>query len=39
MPGDIMEKYESMEYGPAPEDASAVMKWLIRKGREGLRSG
>jgi aldehyde dehydrogenase (NAD+) len=28
MPGSIMEKYESMEYGPAPEDASEVTKWL-----------
>ncbi len=24
----MMEKYESMEYGPAPEDATEVLKWL-----------
>jgi len=33
MPSSIMEKYESMEYGPAPEDASEVTKWLDARGR------
>jgi aldehyde dehydrogenase (NAD+) len=33
MPSSIMEKYESMEYGPAPEDASEVTKWLDGHGR------
>ncbi len=28
MPGSIMEIYESMEYGPAPEAAGEVMRWL-----------
>jgi aldehyde dehydrogenase (NAD+) len=28
MPSSILEKYESMEYGPAPEDASEVYRWL-----------
>jgi aldehyde dehydrogenase (NAD+) len=33
MSSSIMEKYESMEYGPAPEDASEVVKWLDAHGR------
>ena len=28
MPSSIMEKFNSMEYGPAPEDGSEVVKWL-----------
>ncbi len=28
MSSSIMEKFNSMEYGPAPEDASEVVKWL-----------
>jgi aldehyde dehydrogenase (NAD+) len=28
MSSSVMEKFESMEYGPAPEDASEVVKWL-----------
>jgi aldehyde dehydrogenase (NAD+) len=28
-----MEKFESMEYGPAPEDASEVTRWLEANGR------
>jgi aldehyde dehydrogenase (NAD+) len=28
-----MEKFESMEYGPAPEDASEVTRWLEAHGR------
>ncbi len=28
MPSSILEKFESMEYGPAPEDASEVTRWL-----------
>ncbi|MDE1161546.1 MAG: aldehyde dehydrogenase family protein [Acidobacteriaceae bacterium] len=28
MSNSIVEKYHSMEYGPAPEDASEVIKWL-----------
>ncbi|MDE1156224.1 MAG: aldehyde dehydrogenase family protein [Acidobacteriaceae bacterium] len=28
MANSILEKYHSMEYGPAPEDASEVIKWL-----------
>ena len=28
MPSSIMEKYESMAYGPAPEDTSKVTRWL-----------
>ncbi|SEF71112.1 aldehyde dehydrogenase (NAD+) [Bryocella elongata] len=28
-----MEKFQSMEYGPAPEDASGVMQWLDAHGR------
>jgi aldehyde dehydrogenase (NAD+) len=33
MPSSVLEKYESMEYGPAPEDASEVTKWLDAHGR------
>jgi len=28
MSSSIVEKFYSMEYGPAPEDASEVVKWL-----------
>src|SRR5579875_2532229 len=28
MPSSIMEKFESMAYGPAPEDATEVLRWL-----------
>lgn len=28
MASSVMEKFESMEYGPAPEDASEVTRWL-----------
>src|SRR5579875_3738276 len=28
MASSVMEKFYSMEYGPAPEDASEVTKWL-----------
>ncbi|MGA8940024.1 MAG: aldehyde dehydrogenase family protein [Acidobacteriaceae bacterium] len=28
MASSILEKFESMEYGPAPEDASEVYRWL-----------
>jgi aldehyde dehydrogenase (NAD+) len=28
MSSSIVEKFESMEYGPAPEDASEVIRWL-----------
>ena len=34
MASSIVEKYHSMEYGPAPEDASGVTKWLEERGRE-----
>ncbi len=33
MASSVMEKFESMEYGPAPEDASEVTKWLDAHGR------
>ena len=33
MASSIVEKFESMEYGPAPEDASEVVKWLEARGR------
>jgi aldehyde dehydrogenase (NAD+) len=33
MASSIMEKYESMEYGPAPEDATEVNRWLDAHGR------
>jgi aldehyde dehydrogenase (NAD+) len=29
----ILEKFESMDYGPAPEDSSDVVKWLDAHGR------
>lgn len=28
MTSSVMEKFESMEYGPAPEDAGEVTRWL-----------
>ncbi|MEF9606027.1 aldehyde dehydrogenase family protein, partial [Paracoccus sp. PXZ] len=31
----VSEIMESMEYGPAPEDASAVRDWLRERGRFG----
>lgn len=30
----IQEKFESMEYGPAPENASRVVEWLEENGRK-----
>ena len=33
MPSSVMEKFDSMEYGPAPEDASEVTRWLEAHGR------
>jgi aldehyde dehydrogenase (NAD+) len=33
MASSVMEKFESMEYGPAPEDASEVTRWLEAHGR------
>ena len=33
MSNSIVEKFQSMEYGPAPEDASEVNKWLDTHGR------
>jgi aldehyde dehydrogenase (NAD+) len=33
MASSVVEKFLSMEYGPAPEDASEVTKWLEAKGR------
>ena len=33
MASSIVEKFYSMEYGPAPEDASEVNKWLEAHGR------
>lgn len=33
MASSVMEKFTSMEYGPAPEDASAVVRWLEMHGR------
>jgi aldehyde dehydrogenase (NAD+) len=33
MASSVMEKFESMEYGPAPEDTSEVTKWLEGHGR------
>ena len=33
MASSIVEKFYSMEYGPAPEDASEVNKWLDAHGR------
>jgi len=28
MASSVVEKFYSMEYGPAPEDAGEVIKWL-----------
>ena len=33
MASSIVEKFYSMEYGPAPEDAGEVTKWLEAHGR------
>jgi aldehyde dehydrogenase (NAD+) len=33
MASSIVEKFESMEYGPAPEDAGEVTRWLDAPGR------
>ena len=33
MANSVMEKFETMEYGPAPEDASEVLRWLDTRGR------
>jgi aldehyde dehydrogenase (NAD+) len=33
MASSVVEKFYSMEYGPAPEDASEVVKWLDAHGR------
>ncbi|WP_158786627.1 aldehyde dehydrogenase family protein [Granulicella sp. L46] len=33
MASSIVEKFESMEYGPAPEDAGEVNRWLEAHGR------
>jgi aldehyde dehydrogenase (NAD+) len=33
MSSSIVEKFESMEYGPAPEDAGEVTRWLEAHGR------
>jgi aldehyde dehydrogenase (NAD+) len=33
MASSVLEKFESMDYGPAPEDASEVTKWLDAHGR------
>ena len=33
MASSVMEKFESMEYGPAPEDTSEVERWLQTRGR------
>ena len=33
MASSIVEKFHSMEYGPAPEDASEVNRWLEAHGR------
>lgn len=33
MASSVMEKFESMQYGPAPEDASEVQRWLERHER------
>ena len=34
MASSVMEKFESMEYGPAPEDAAEVTRWLEKRGRK-----
>jgi aldehyde dehydrogenase (NAD+) len=33
MPSSVLEKFYSMEYGPAMEDASEVVRWLEARGR------
>lgn len=33
MASSVTEKFHSMEYGPAPEDASEVYRWLEKRGR------
>jgi aldehyde dehydrogenase (NAD+) len=33
MASSVLEKFQSMEYGPAPEDAGEVNKWLDARGR------
>jgi aldehyde dehydrogenase (NAD+) len=33
MASSVLEKFESMEYGPAPEDTTEVTKWLEAHGR------
>jgi hypothetical protein len=33
MSSSVVEKFYSMEYGPAPEDASEVVKLLVAHGR------
>ena len=33
MKSSVLEKFESMQYGPAPEDASEVTRWLDARGR------
>lgn len=33
MASSIMQRFESMEYGPAPEDAGEVLRWLEGRGR------
>ena len=34
MPPSVMDLYHSMEYGPAPEDASEINRWLDDRGRK-----
>ncbi len=34
MPSSVVEKFESMAYGPAPEDAGEVTRWLDKHGRK-----
>ena len=34
MASGVMEKFQSMEYGPAPEDASEIERWLDAHGRK-----
>ncbi len=34
MASSVMEKFKSMEYGPAPEDSSEVRRWLDAHGRQ-----
>ena len=33
MASSVVEKFYSMEYGPAPEDAGEVNRWLDEHGR------